>query len=115
MTDLDNQPQPEVVETCWDYDQVDALFADLERGADVRHVQVRTTSGSNRPEDSAVTLQQARQLLDDNRAKAIQIYYDYDGKSWCDTLMPSPDKIHIVRTHLPPVIDRNQRQNRDPH
>jgi hypothetical protein len=101
MTETDPHHQPEVLEACWDRDQVDSLFADLKRGAEVRQVQVRTTSGNNRPEESAVTLEQARELLDDGRTTAIQIYYDYDGESWCDTLMVSPNTIRIVRTTVP--------------
>ena len=102
MTDTDDHRPPEVLEANWDRDRVAALFTDLQRGAEVRHVQVRSTSGNNRSEDSTVTLEQARELLDDNLAKAIQIYYEYDGKSWCDTLMPSHDTIHILRTIVPP-------------
>jgi hypothetical protein len=101
MTDIHDPQPPEVLEAYWDRDQVNALFADLEQGAEVRQVQVRTTSGDHPLEDSAVTLQQARQLLDDSRTKAIQIYYEYDSKTWCDTLMVLPDTIHIVRTNVP--------------
>jgi hypothetical protein len=101
MTETDPHHQPEVLEAYWDRDQVDALFADLKRGAEVRQVQVRTNSDNTRPEESTVTLEQACKLLDDSRTTAIQIYYEYDGKSWCDTLMVSPDTIHIVRTTVP--------------
>jgi hypothetical protein len=102
MTDTDDHHPPDVLEAYWDRDRVAALFADLEQRAEVRHVRVRTASGNNRPEDSAVTLEQARELLNDNLAKAIQIYYEYDGESWCDTLMPSPNSIHVIRTNVPP-------------
>lgn len=101
MTETDPHYQPEVFEAYWDRDQVDALFADLKQGAEVRKVQARTTSGNNRPEESAVTLEQARELLDDGLATAIQIYYEYDDKTWCDTLMISPNTIRIVRTTVP--------------
>jgi len=101
MTDADHH-QPEVLEAHWDRVQVHALFDDLKQGAEVSHVQVRSTSSNNRPADATVTLDQAREMLDDNLAKAIQIYYEYDGKSWCDTLMPTSDTIHIVRTIVPP-------------
>ena len=102
MTQTDDQQQPEILEAYWDRDQVDALFDDLKQGADVSHVQVRTTSSHQRPADATVTLEQARELLDDNHAKAIQIYYEYEGKAWCDTLMPMADTMHIIRTIVPP-------------
>ena len=90
-----------MLEACWDRDQVDALFADLKQGAEVKQVQVRTTSGDHRPKDSPLTLEQARELLDDSRTKAIQIYYEYDSQSWCDTLMVLPDTFRIIRTIVP--------------
>ena len=109
MTDSHDHHQPELLEALWDRDQVDALFADLEQGAKVRHVQVRTTAGDHRAQDSAVNLEQARELLDDIRTKAIQIYYEYDSKTWCDTLMVLPDTIRIVRTTVPPrIADSNK-------
>ena len=100
MTDAP-QDQPELFEAFWDRDQVDALFADLKQGANIRQVQVRTISGNNRPSDTTVGLEQAHQLLDHGDTKAIQVYYDYDGNSWCDTLMPTPEAIRIVRTTIP--------------
>ena len=102
MTDAHDDQQPDVLEACWDRDQIDALFADLKQGAKVTQVQVRTSSGNHRSEDEAVTLEQAAEMLDDSRTKAIQIYYEYDSKNWCDTLMILPDTIRIVRTVVPP-------------
>jgi hypothetical protein len=100
MSDQNDTPPPEVLEANWDRDQVEALFADLKLGADVKRVQVRSNAG-NRPRDSEVTLEQARELLDDSHTKAIQIYYEYESKTWCDTLMFLSDTIRIVRTTLP--------------
>ena len=102
MTDTDDQQQqPDVLEAYWDRDQVEALFADLKLGAKVTQVQVRTGAVSNRPQDSVMSLDEAREMLHDGVAKAIQIYYEYDGETWCDTLMPLPDTIRIVRTTVP--------------
>lgn len=100
MNDTGDRQPPEVLEANWDRDQVDALFADLKQGAEVKQVQVRATSDDNRLEDSTVTLDIAHELLDDRRTKAIQIYYEYDSKTWCDTLMVLPDMIRIVRTTI---------------
>jgi hypothetical protein len=101
MTDTHDFQLPEVLEAYWERNQVEDLFADLKRGAEVRQVQVRTSSSHNRPEDASVTLEQARESLDDSLTQAIQIYYEYEGQNWCDTLMLLPDTIHIIRTTLP--------------
>jgi hypothetical protein len=101
---MNDQPEhdslPDVLEANWDRDQIDALFSDLERGASVKHVQVRTASGVAR--DSAVTLQQAKQLLDEGAAKAIQIHYEFEGQAWCDTLIVSPAAVRVIRTAARP-------------
>ncbi|MCA9214765.1 MAG: hypothetical protein KDB27_16955 [Planctomycetales bacterium] len=99
MTEAD-QHQPEVFEAYWGRDQVDALFTDLERHAKVTHVQIRTLSDSQ-PRNSTVTLECAREMLDDSHVKAIQIHYEFDGDSWCDTLVLMPESIRIVRTTVP--------------
>ena len=100
MTDAPHDP-PEVLEAYWDRSQVDTLFADLQRGATIKRVHVRTAAASHRPIDEAVSLEQARERLDDCHTKAIQIYYDFGGQGWCDTMFLLPDKIRIIRTMLP--------------
>ncbi len=92
-------PQPDVLEAHWDLEQVDHLFEDLQQGADVQHVQVRTASDKG-PQDCVVTLNRAHELLRSGQAKAIQVRYDFDEKSWCDTLMCGPTGVHIIRTRL---------------
>lgn len=88
---------PEIFQADWNREQVAALFDDLERGAIVKHVQVRTPSGAGL-QDAAVTLRQAQELLDAGAAQAIQIHYDFEGRTWCDTLLASPDSVRIIRT-----------------
>lgn len=84
--------QPQVLSAQWDHEQVHALFDDLQQGAEIQRVQVRPSK-----QDSAFTLQEARQLLEQGEAKAIQIRYRYDGQDWCDTLMVGAESIRIVR------------------
>ncbi len=93
-----NEP-PEILEAHWDREQVVQLFHDLSEGANVQHVQVRTVSDS-RSQDQAVTLLEAKELLEKDEARAIQIRYDFDGQNWCDTLMVKPDEVHIIRTRV---------------
>ena len=69
----------------------------LEQGAEVRHVQVRSSS-AGRMEDEATNLSRARELLTAGSAKAIQIRYRFEQQDWCDTLMVGPERIRIIRT-----------------
>ncbi len=92
--------QPEILEATWDRQQVCRFFHDLQHGAEVRHVQVRNSSGDG-PSEMAVTLEQARELFDAGHVQAIQIRYDFDEQGWCDTLMILPDAIRIIRTSTP--------------
>lgn len=105
MTDDALDPPPDVLEALWDREQVDALFADLELAAAIRHVQVRHKSGRHQPTDAAVTLPRAHQLLKDGLVTAIQIYYDFESQTWCDTLIVLENTYRIVRTTVP-AFDR---------
>lgn len=91
--------QPEMLEAQWDRDQVNALFDDLSAGAQVEHVQVRSSARGG-PNDRAVTLEEARELFDSQDAKAIQIRYRFEEDTWCDTLMVQSDTVKIIRTRL---------------
>lgn len=93
----DEASNPEILEAEWDHDQVDALFDDLEKGAEIQHVQVRSKPKDG-PGDRAVTLRAAQELLRSGDAKAIQIRYSFNEQSWCDTLMVGPSTIRIIRT-----------------
>ena len=92
---------PEVFEEYWERDRVSALFADLDQSATVIRAQVRTGQVNSRWGDSTVSLQQAQDALDDANTRAVQIYYQYDGRTWCDTLLVLGDQIRIVRTIIP--------------
>ena len=94
--DANRAEEPEVLVAEWDLPQVLALFDDLDQGADVKHVQLRSSSGPS-TNDSSVSLSQARHMLSNGTAKAIQIYYEFDGQSWCDTLMALSEKIRVIR------------------
>lgn len=88
---------PEILEAEWDDGQMMALFDDLNRGAEVSHVQVRS-SASVGPRDKQVTLSEARDLFSNREATAIQIQYSFDGQAWCDTLMVGEHTTKIIRT-----------------
>ena len=103
MTTPSNEPPPpELFEATWTGEQVETLFSDLDEHAEIERVQVRSAgSAGGRPEDRACTLEEARSMLRNREARAIQIYYRFDGAFWCDTLFPANDSIRIVRTTVP--------------
>ena len=82
-----------------DSDQLAALFADLESGAEVEHVQVKALSGPP-PHDRQSTLSEARTLVEQREVRAVQIRYRFDQQVWCDTLMVLPNTVRLVRTKL---------------
>lgn len=94
--EADPPNEPEVLMAEWDLPKVLTLFDDLERGAEVKHVQARSSMGKS-TNDTSVSLGEAKQMLSDGSAKAIQIYYDFEQQSWCDTLMVLPDCIRVIR------------------
>lgn len=91
---------PEILEAEWDDGQVMALFDDLNRGAEVRHVQVRSagSAGSAGPQDRQVALDEACQLFRNRQVAAVQIQYNFEGEAWCDTLMVGQHTTKIIRT-----------------
>ena len=91
--------EPTILEAEWDLEQVDALFDDLQQGAEIQHVQVRCIS-DGRPVDRSVTLRESQELIHRGTAKAIQIRYRFDEQSWCDTLMVRPSTVRIIRTSI---------------
>jgi len=88
---------PQILEAEWEPDQVETLFDDLQHGAEILHVQVRTTPAVGLQE-SAISLAEAHNLFQRNEAGAIQIRYQFGGRIWCDTLIVGPAATRIIRT-----------------
>ncbi|TWU48661.1 hypothetical protein Poly51_45620 [Rubripirellula tenax] len=91
-----NEPLPEILQAEWSSDQVMQLFADLSAGAVVQHVQLKSSRS-----DGTVTLQNAVSAFAAREAQAIQIRYDFEGESWCDTIMPGDPTTKIIRNRIP--------------
>lgn len=91
-----DSPLPEILQAEWDHDQLMALFSDLDAGAEVRHVQLRTEST-----DSSVTLAEARAAFLSGQARAIQVRYEFEGELWSDTILPGDPTTKIIRSRLP--------------
>lgn len=87
---------PELLQAEWGVDQVLQLFDDLRDGAQVEHVQLRTSK-----QDSTATLVEAQQAFAAGTAQAIQVRYRFEGELWCDTIMPNDPTTKIIRTRVP--------------
>ena len=99
LADLeDNLPVPEILQAEWAADQVMQLFADLSAGADVQHVQLKSTNS-----DGPVTLAEAAAAFAGGLAHAIQIRYAFEQQVWCDTIMPGVPTTKIIRNRVPEV------------
>jgi len=96
---MNPEASPQLLEANWENDRIVDLFDDLQLGAKLEYVQVRTRGGANSEERSA-TLQQARELFQSGEAIAIQIRYEFESQKWCDTLMVGPTSTRIIRTML---------------
>jgi len=89
------QDSSELLQARWSTAQVLDLFADLATGAEVRHVQLRTSSA-----DRTVTLADAEAAFTAGEASAIQIRYRFDGQQWSDTIMCGAAEHTIIRNRL---------------
>ncbi|WDQ17109.1 hypothetical protein [Rhodopirellula sp. P2] len=97
LADLENnEPLPEILEAEWAKDQVLQLFADLSEGADVQHVQMKSTAT-----DATVSLAEAASAFAADEAQAIQVRYVFENEMWCDTIMPGDPTTKIIRNRLP--------------
>jgi hypothetical protein len=56
----------------------------------------KTKPGYVQP-DSRLTLAEAEQLIMTRAVRALQIRYQFGAEAWCDTLIPIPDGVRLVR------------------
>lgn len=92
----DDEELPEILQAEWARDQVLQLFADLSAGADVQHVQLKTSQS-----DASVSLETAQAAFASDQATAIQVRYRFENEMWCDTIMPGDPTTKILRSRLP--------------
>lgn len=97
LNDLENNiPLPEILQAEWAKDQVLQLFADLAEGADVQHVQLKSSTT-----DATVRLEVAAMAFAADQAQVIQVRYLFEGEMWCDTIMPGTPTTRIIRNRIP--------------
>jgi hypothetical protein len=87
---------PELLEAEWARDQVLQLFIDLAAGAEVLHVQLRTSSS-----DQRASLAEAELAFAQGTARAVQVRYRFEGELWSDTILPGDPTTKIIRSRLP--------------
>lgn len=92
----EDEPIPEVLLAEWSTDQILDLFSDLQEGAEVLFVQLRTSSS-----DQPATLQDAKRSFVNGMALAIQVRYRFEGELWSDTILAGDPTSRIIRSRLP--------------
>lgn len=76
------------------------LFEDLGALAQIHAVHVKGAP-SRRAQDRPVELREALELLLAGRIRGAQVLYEYDGRSWCDTVIRQPDGHRLIRIEAP--------------
>jgi hypothetical protein len=76
--------------------EVAALFRDYRALAGSMQIQLRNAPGLVLPHPSP-TLDDAESLLLSGSIRGMQLRYQFNGRNWCDTLMPIPLGVRLVR------------------
>ncbi len=76
------------------------LFEDLDALAQIHAVHVKGAAG-RRAQDRPVELGEALGLLLAGRIRGAQVLYEYDGRSWCDTIIRQRDGHRLIRIEAP--------------
>lgn len=92
------QPRlPALTQALLDEPTLEALFADISACTQVLAVLARPAGSARGQAPVTLSLDEARQGLADGSVRSLQIRYAYEGATWCDTLMPAPGGVRIVR------------------
>ncbi len=94
---MSDVPLPPLQDDRVGQDVVERLLADLAAVARVLDVRVRGAGAARGA--AAPSLAHAREAL--ASGGSVQLRYQHAGAAWCDTLMPSGDRVRIVRIRLP--------------
>lgn len=97
MNEAWDQPAlPEMSNVMLSDEVVEQLFRDLAQCAVVSHITVRTGPRQHSPHDG-ISLEQARAMLLSGDAQGVQLRYQFQGETYCDTLMRAVDGVRLVR------------------
>lgn len=98
--DREGAPLPPLQVAILDEETLDALFRDIDRGAELLGVQVKASRSAYAAAE-APSLGRARELLLCGVALGVQLRYRLGAGIWCDTLMRTPEGVRLVRVELP--------------
>ncbi len=70
------------------------LFTDLAACAQITAIHPRVPNGQTPP---TLSLDEARQGFLSGSITSLQIHYQHDNKTWCDTLLASANGTRLVR------------------
>jgi hypothetical protein len=89
----------DVREAVLDDEQLRALLSDIATYGQVRELSVKAAPRA-RP-DAITRLPELYLKLVQRRVFGAQIRYDFEDKSWLDTLIATPEGLRLVRVELP--------------
>jgi hypothetical protein len=106
MSEANDDALPPMSDAVLDDEQLAALFRDYRQCADQVQIVVKPGPGfvpAAMPHHKQPSLDEAEELLRQRRIRGLQVRYQHDQAQWCDTLMPLPRGIRLVRIALPPA------------
>ena len=86
---------PELWDSLLEDDALHQLISDLQNHADILNVQEKQ-SAFDYSQSGTTAFDRLRTGL----THAMQIYYRYDGKAWCDTIMKQAQGYKLIRMQM---------------
>ena len=87
---------PELHDAILSEEQLTSLFRDYRQCATVGEIMIKSGPGYVTT-DQQPTLDQAEALLRSREVRAVQIRYQFDQATWCDTLLSGAAGVRLVR------------------
>ena len=96
--DQDGAPKlPDLNQATLDWAGVEVLLRDIAACTQVTEIIPKALAQGYVADGVALTLADARRLLEERAVRGLQIRYRYDGADWWDTLMVLPEGWRLVR------------------
>lgn len=88
---------PEITEASLDPETFSALITDISELATVHQVQLKGAGTEHGTDAAELTISQAGALLQLGMCHGVQVTYAYDGATWTDTLLRTPEGTRLCR------------------
>lgn len=88
---------PDLNQATLDWPGVEALLRDIATCTQVTEIIPKAVAQGYVTDGVALTLADARCLLEERAVRGLQIRYRYEGADWWDTLMVLPEGWRLVR------------------